>query len=432
MVADRLAVCRAIRIDIINSMRAGTVVGVLLLAPPLCALAQNDLAPELLTLARIKVKAAENLNRLPNYTCIETIERSRRRAPTRRYELVDTVRLEVAVVGGKELFAWPGGGQFQDGELSKMVPGGAIGNGNFALHARSVFLSHAAMFTAVGERIRDERRTIRYDYRVPRMLSGYQIRIGEVKGIVGYHGSFWVDADSLDLIRLEVNANEIPPELPVQSAVDGMDYARVSIGGSDFLLPQSSELIMTDLSGNESRNRTTFSGCRQYAGESVLSFAEPPPEETKQAVTAVEAVTLPAGLVLDISLETEIDSARSAVGDPVTARVTSRVKREGSVIVPKGAMLSGRITRLDRRRGSRSDYYSIGFTFSQIEFENKRSAITGTLLESGTLMTMRTAFRQSALSNSGPPDTPNTFYVQGERVRVVRGHRFTWRIEQQP
>jgi hypothetical protein len=39
--------------------------------------AQETVAPETLMLERIKAKAAENLQRLPNYTCTETIERSR-------------------------------------------------------------------------------------------------------------------------------------------------------------------------------------------------------------------------------------------------------------------------------------------------------------------------------------------------------------------
>src|SRR5947209_13623252 len=74
----------------------------------LVARAQQDLSPELLLLARIKVKMAENLDHLPNYTCEQTIERSRRRAPSRKFELLDTVRLEVALVEGKELYGWPG------------------------------------------------------------------------------------------------------------------------------------------------------------------------------------------------------------------------------------------------------------------------------------------------------------------------------------
>jgi hypothetical protein len=395
----------------------------------LYAFSQNDLAPELLTLARIKVKAAENLKALPNYTCLETIERSRRRAPSRRYELVDTVRLEVAVVGGKELFAWPGGGQFEERELSKMVPGGAIGNGNFALHARSVFLSNAARFTYVGERFRDDKRTIRYDYRVPRMFSGYTIRVGEARGIVAYYGSFWVDADSLDLLRLEVNADEIPPNLPLQMSSDAMEYTRVPIGGSDFLLPQSSELVMVDVTGGESRNRTTFSGCRQYAGESVLSFAEPPPE-TPVAPPAIEDVSLPPGTVLNLALDSEITHT-SAVGDVVTARLVSPVKRNGAIIAPKGAKLAGRLTRLNRNHG-RYDYYCVGLTFSSIEFENKRGEIDGSLLETGQITGIQAVPRALSLTVLQMPVTPNTFYVQGGQLRLSRGYRFTWRTAETP
>ena len=71
-------------------------------------LGAQELSPEVLLLARIKVKMAENLKGLPNYTCLQTIERSTRDAGNRRYRPLDTVRVEVALVDGKELFAWPG------------------------------------------------------------------------------------------------------------------------------------------------------------------------------------------------------------------------------------------------------------------------------------------------------------------------------------
>jgi hypothetical protein len=99
----------------------------------------QELTPEVLLLARIKVHMEQNLNRLPNYTCLQTIERSRRLAPGHKFELVDALRLEVAMVGNKELFAWPGAKNFEDRDLHELVQGGAIGNGNFGLHARSIF-----------------------------------------------------------------------------------------------------------------------------------------------------------------------------------------------------------------------------------------------------------------------------------------------------
>ena len=68
---------------------------------------------------------------------------------TRRIE--DTLRLEVALVDGKEMFAWPGSKQFEDRDLSDLVATGMFGNGNFAIYARILFLSNVAVFEDRGE-----------------------------------------------------------------------------------------------------------------------------------------------------------------------------------------------------------------------------------------------------------------------------------------
>lgn len=237
----------------------------------------QDLPPEVLLVAKIKVKMAENLDRLPNYTCQQTIERSRRRMPARKFELLDTVRLEVALVEGKELFGKPGANRIVESEITQLV-GGTIGNGDFGLLARSIFLSSGGSFTYVGDTLLDGRKTIRYDYRVPLLSSGYHVRVPPKEAVVAYHGSFWVDPDSLDLIRLDLTVDDIPLYLGLASATKTLEYRRAIIGGKDFLLPFDAELRMTDLNGTENRNRTRFHGCRQYVGESVLSFADPPPD----------------------------------------------------------------------------------------------------------------------------------------------------------
>ena len=70
--------------------------------------AQVELAPEILILDHIKARMAENLRRLPDYTCTEIIDRSRRRRGTDAFAPVDTLKLDVARVDGKELFSRPG------------------------------------------------------------------------------------------------------------------------------------------------------------------------------------------------------------------------------------------------------------------------------------------------------------------------------------
>ena len=201
------------------------------------------------------------LTRLPNYTCLQTIERTRR-IPGKRTELIDLVRLEVALVNGRELFAWPGSRNFEDGEISDMVKGGAIGNGNFALHAKSVFQTNAPRFTFAGERIREDgRKTLRWDFVVPQTLSGYTLKQGEQQAVVGYHGSFWVDrnfdgSDSPRGVCGRYSAQHQDREHGGCRRVPPSKARRRSVPAAIA----SRSLIMKDLGGSESQNRTTFSG----------------------------------------------------------------------------------------------------------------------------------------------------------------------------
>ncbi len=74
----------------------------------------------------------------------------------------------------------------------------------------------------------------------------------------------------------------------------------MKIGDADFLLPESSELIMVDTLGTENRNRTRFSGCRQYAGESVVSFGDPPPNlDSLPVAPNYRSMDVPPGLRIE-------------------------------------------------------------------------------------------------------------------------------------
>ena len=147
--------------------------------------AQSELTPDLDALSKIRSRMLFNLRHQPNYTCVETIERSSRPKSTARFKVVDTLRLEVALVDGREMFAWPGSRKFDDFDVTKMVTSGAIGNGNFATHARALFETRSATFHYVGVVDFEKRKAIRFDYDVPQMLSGYRIRASDASAIVG-------------------------------------------------------------------------------------------------------------------------------------------------------------------------------------------------------------------------------------------------------
>ena len=59
-------------------------------------------------------------------------------------------------------------------------------------------------------------------------------------------GAFWVDPQSLDLLRIEQHDVDLPPELNVRDIVTTIAYERTRIGSSDPLLPHSSEVTVTD------------------------------------------------------------------------------------------------------------------------------------------------------------------------------------------
>ena len=394
-------------------------IGAQMLAQTGAAPEQTGLAPEVLLLARIKLHMMETLVRQPDYTCLETVERSRRDASTRKYRLEDTLRIEVALVDHKEMFAWPGSKQFEDKEIRELVPTGAFGTGDFALHARSVFGGNAASFEARGEEKLGGRDAVRFDFHVPRMLSGYTIRNQDTQAVVGYHGSFWVDPESLDALRLLVIADDLPPELKLRLVTDSMDYARATIGDGDFLLPESSEVVLVGVDGQESRNRLRFTACHQFAGQSVLSFDDPAAAPTAPA--AKLELELPRGLDVALSLVDEIDTDTAAIGDPVRAQLHNDLKVKGRVLLPKGAMASGRISRLERH----PNFTVLGLVFEELESSTMHARAEmkfDRLVGLDVLPAVR-----GWSPNTLPRDDEGLVALQSGRVRLRRGILMFWR-----
>jgi len=158
----------------------------------------------------LKHRVLDDLATLPNYTCTETIARSTRRGSARTFDEIDRYRIDVAYVGGKELFGWPGGDKLTEEDLTKMMPG-TVSNGEFAILVPATFDSPDALFTDAGEDLRDGSPMLRYDYRVPASGSGWILRVPGHQAAVAYHGSMRVDPKQLDLLEFESVADEIPP-----------------------------------------------------------------------------------------------------------------------------------------------------------------------------------------------------------------------------
>jgi len=252
---------------------------VLLTAP----LPGQDLPLGAALLARVKEHGRASFERIPDYACQETVDRYRL---SRSIRPTDTLHLEVAVVSGKELFARNGATQFQADDPAAFVTAGLIGSGDFSATPLNLFVHDAGWITAPSEVERSGRKPLRFEFEVAAQSAAYQVQTRGVKAMVGVRGVFWVDPQSLDLLRIEQHYVDLPPELHVRDIATTIAYARTRIGSSNPLLPHSAETIVTDFSSGWQRNAIEFSGCREYQSESAIHFEEvvpnPPPADPRK------------------------------------------------------------------------------------------------------------------------------------------------------
>jgi hypothetical protein len=388
---------------------------------------QAEMPRELILLANIKDKMKQNLRQIPNYTCLETIERSRRMPRSLviskdggpgPFRPQDIVRLEVAEVEGKEFFARPGARSFEETRPWLFARGGMMGNGTFAMLTHAIFASEIATYHFAGQENVEGRDLLRYDFQVSYISSGYTIITNLGQAIVAYYGSFWADQQNWQAVRVDIRVDEIPPRLGIADATTRIDYARVRIGSSDVLLPQSAQQTFRQFSDYESRNRIEFTHCNQYGAESVISFDG----ETSGSSAAVNRVELPAGLALAVGLETPLDLEAARVGDLISGKVQVDVKHKGVVIVPKGALVTGRLRRLEKYTGE-SPYFVVGLEFTELDFPGNRARFFAELQQ------ITTPSGLQRIAKMATPHLPGvgTFSVRGGGLRLAAGLRMVWR-----
>ncbi len=364
-------------------------------------------------------------------------------------DAADAVALEVAIVDGKELYAFPDSTRFEDRPLAKMIGHGTVSTGSFAGHARSIFVNNAGRIEYAGEEFVGGERVRRYDYEVELFRSGYSVSNEGQTAVVPYFGSFWAAADSDELRRLTVRADDIPDYVGVDEFTTQIDYQTLQLNSEDFIVPLRARLTMLLTTGVESVNETEYKDCRSFVGSSTLSFDDSTSQFYVEKVEEIEDVDLPDGLRLPVRLITPIDSDTTQVGSPVRAELTTNVRYGTDTVLPKGAVLNGRIRRFEFYKGT-SEHYVVGIEFLELSFDSgrKRADVSLTLERIATTMGVEqsasapvTRSQTSIRIGSLPTETRTTvetyvgrgipgvgmFYVRGHGFVLKPGFRMTWK-----
>lgn len=152
--------------------------------------------------------------------------------------------------------------------------GGTTNVGTFSFHLTSPFNPNSnGTFAEAGREKYRGRDCLIYRYKVPLASSKYQLRAalnGEAAQttIVGYSGRMWIDRDTKYVLRVEMEADDVPADFPMSHSEVVVDYDWVSISGRRFWMPVNAEALAEfPKQGQTFLNVIEFRNYRKFEGE---------------------------------------------------------------------------------------------------------------------------------------------------------------------
>jgi hypothetical protein len=326
-----------------------------------------------LVLMRLRDRVLEHGERIPNHTCVESMQRDRyepvaghagkscdtllaRRKQgdflaRLKLDSTDWLRLDVAYASGGEIYSWAGASRFEEGELDELVPEGATGTGPFASMLLGIFASRGPKYIFEGETSVDGRRLFEYSFAVPRDESHYRVKARKEWVVTGYTGTLRVDPKTAELVRLVVRTDELPQETGTCEADTSLEYGIVQLAGGDYLLPKVARQRFIGREGSEAENTLSFSACREYRAESKVAFGDGGHADGGQPGVSAATLDLPAGIPVTVELITAVRFGQAAAGDAIEGRLVKPIRDGQKVLVAEGATIHGRLMRVETAYG---------------------------------------------------------------------------------
>jgi hypothetical protein len=241
---------------------------------------------------------------LPDFICTEVTNRYAAPAPGTRYggpvtdtphwQKMDQLTVRLSYFEQKEDYKLILHNSSPTSQDLKTV-GGSQSFGDFGSMLREIFEpTTEARFewdhwgTLRGQRV------MAFHYSVSRELSQYHLIVDNDRGIItAYNGLVEVDPNTHVVLRVTVEAQDIPSDFPVKRAKDVLDYDYTEISGHTFLLPMKAQ-VEASMGDYVTRNDKEFKIYRKYSAESEINYGDVdappiPDEKTKETVEPNQA-----------------------------------------------------------------------------------------------------------------------------------------------
>ena len=331
------------------------------------------------TILRVTERMLANAARMPSYTCVETVARDYywpaastltracpilmelRRHPTPdmvlRLAMSDRLRLDVTLAGQREIFSWVGARSFNDSTIDHVVHEGPIGTGAFGGFLSIIFKQDVHEFHFERDVEEKGRHLLEYSFAVSKQTSSYKVKVPAAWVSAGYTGSILVDPAAAEVVRLTVQTAELPEATRCCQISLDLNLQAVTIGSGRFLLPAGARQYYVMENGEEAENTITFDGCREYRGESTVTFAPPDaPADGSTAKTEEAPLRLFPNQRFAFELTTPITALTVAAGDPIAGKlVTPLLTERRSTRARAGSRVEGHLLRVSRRHLAPAD-----------------------------------------------------------------------------
>ncbi len=246
-------------------------------------------------MAEVREQALTYTESLPDYICSQVTRRFIDPTGHESWHATDVILARLTYFEKKEDYKLVTVNNTITTDKPYTSVGGAISQGEFGSMLRGLFDPGSnAEFRWQGWTILRGHLSYVFSYVVPLEHSQFTIDwhpTASDKGrtiTAGYHGSIVVDKATSHVLRISLEADNIPPDFPVRQSSEVLDYDLIKIGDRESLLPLTAEF--RSLAGHTSaRNLVEFRNYRKFSADAKISFDDtdaPPAKESKPAEQA--------------------------------------------------------------------------------------------------------------------------------------------------
>lgn len=212
-------------------------------------------------------------NKLPNFLCQEYMTRYARYSTISGWQPLDVVAAEIIYEDGKETYR---NLRINDKPTDKKMEdlSGAWSTGEFASTLNDLFHPQtAARFRDGGESTFAGLHARVYDFDVEQENSHWMVQVEKQSLSPAFKGSVWIDTDTARVLRVEIQARNLPSGFPMDVVESAVDYSWVPIAGNSVLMPVHAESLGCQRSAQScNRNIIDFRNYRKYTADSKITF----------------------------------------------------------------------------------------------------------------------------------------------------------------